>query len=365
MKRKHLIPLLCLLLVCTAIVSLIVLHAQSDASIRIVRVEDDGSLILSCTGSEFLALGYDYGDIVSVTLRDHSYTMPVCAQFADVDKGALICRVTRPYVTLAIRSGNFHAHDPRLRKGDKVSFAMQEKAGYLSEYRRRELIRTYDRVDYPQLTDAQYANFRSVEMHGIGAGTLYRSSSPIDPGISRDTFALAAMEQSGVKTVLNLSDTRAEAENLAAYAGSYYAQQAVIFLGMSVNFASDEFQQGLAEGLRWIAAHDGPYLLHCHEGKDRTGFAAAILGCLAGASIDEITADYMLSYVNYFGVEPSTAQYADIAEANIIRQLTEAFGVDPRTADVQAEAIRYLHAIGLTDQSLDALRENLARSWTD
>ena len=31
----------------------------------------------------------------------------------------------------------------------------------------------------------------------------------------------------------------------------------------------------LAEGLRFFATHEGPYAVHCQEGRDRTGVVAA------------------------------------------------------------------------------------------
>ena len=57
--------------------------------------------------------------------------------------------------------------------------------------------------------------------------------------------------------------------------------------------ASDQNRTGFAEGLRFFIANDGPYLIHCNEGQDRTGFSVAILECLMGASEEEVVADYM------------------------------------------------------------------------
>jgi len=52
---------------------------------------------------------------------------------------------------------------------------------------------------------------------------------------------------------------------------------------------------------RFIIANDGPYLIHCTEGKDRAGFVSAVLEALMGADLQEIVADYMKSYENYYG----------------------------------------------------------------
>lgn len=44
-----------------------------------------------------------------------------------------------------------------------------------------------------------------------------------------------------------------------------------------------------------IATEDGPHLFHCTAGKDRTGWAAALLLHVAGVDADTILADYLLS----------------------------------------------------------------------
>ena len=62
---------------------------------------------------------------------------------------------------------------------------------------------------------------------------------------------------------------------------------------------------------------DGPYLVHCTEGKDRAGFVAGLLEALMGSTVDEIKEDYMITYMNYYGVEYGSEQYEKIAESNI------------------------------------------------
>lgn len=56
----------------------------------------------------------------------------------------------------------------------------------------------------------------------------------------------------------------------------------------------DRFGQALAA----IADADGPVVIHCMGGKDRTGLVAALVLRLAGVSIHEIGADYALSGPN-------------------------------------------------------------------
>lgn len=57
----------------------------------------------------------------------------------------------------------------------------------------------------------------------------------------------------------------------------------------------DESASELASIVGIVAHADGPTLVHCGAGRDRTGIAAAILLLLAGVSADEVVADYAAS----------------------------------------------------------------------
>ena len=88
------------------------------------------------------------------------------------------------------------------------------------------------------------------------------------------------------------------------YAQTYYSGLDIIPLDLVVDFSSDSFREGLAKGFRFMISHDAPYLIHCTMGKDRAGFTSAVLECLMGASAEEVVADYMVSYYNYYGIGP-------------------------------------------------------------
>ena len=88
--------------------------------------------------------------------------------------------------------------------------------------------------------------------------------------------------------------------------------------------------------------------MHCTEGKDRCGIASAVLECFMGASYDEVVADYLVTYYNYYGIQPGTEKAANIAKYGIVSALQTMFGVeDLSKADLQAEALDYLLEIGL------------------
>ncbi len=82
--------------------------------------------------------------------------------------------------------------------------------------------------------------------------------------------------------------------------------------------------------------------------------------CLMGATADEVVADYMITYHNYYGVESGTEQYEIIARSNIMKSLATSFGLETiEGADLQACAEKYLLSIGLTQEEISAVQTAL------
>ena len=384
MKRSRLV--ICLV-VCLLLTSLLRVSAAETEEVTVIDIQKYGNLMLSLPGSELLARGFAYGDIVNVTINGQVYEMPIGSSFSDVDQGSMICRVVikedlgEDYIVLAINMGDFATtagiatkekieadpgfvwhYNEGVAEPVAVAIEMKEPGGYYDQWVMHQLVRSENREDYPGLTDAEFANFRAVEMGDIAPGRLYRSSSPVNPEINRSAYADEAAKTAGVKTFINLADNE---ETLLGYEGfhdSYYSQQNRIALNLGVDFAAEDFRAGLAKGLRFIGTQEGPYLVHCNEGKDRAGFVSAILECLMGAAEEEIVADYMVTFYNYYGVEPGTEQYEIVANSNIRKSLCTAFGLASlEGADLRLCAEAYLAGIGLTQAEINSLRANLAK----
>ena len=246
-----------------------------------------------------------------------------------------------------------------------VTVEMKEAGGYLTEMEIRDINRTNNREDYPNLSDEEFANFRRITTTGMG-DHLYRGSSPINPELGRNTYADAALADAKVTVVMNLANSQEEAEAYPGYADTYYSKQNVVFLNLGVDFQADDFKAGLAVGLRHFAENEGVYYVHCTEGKDRAGFVSALLECLMGASCDEVVADYLKTYQNYYTVvdgvqQPLSEQTLNaIAESNIIKTLKTAFEVeDLQAADLAAEAEEYVAGLGLSAEEIAELKANL------
>ena len=374
-SKKRIILIAAALILLLAVVLTLALRA--DAKRKTPRIEAGiaeinkyGNVILTIGPESMTALGYEPGDIVAVEIGGAELRMPIGTAYSDVDSGEPICcyktstTTGTTVVVLALNGGNLAERMGVSGSDAAVTISMAEKQGYADEYELHRLTasRSNERADYPDLSDAEYANFRVVETRGMGAGTLYRSSSPIDPALNRNAEADAALLAAMIRTVVNMADSEESMRQYADYGLTHYAACDILALDMGADFTAGEYRQKLAEGLRFIASHDGPYLIHCKEGKDRTGFAAAVLECLMGADADEVVRDYMLSYTNFYGIEPGTRPYELLAAGNIESTLARAFGVSSiRDAgvDLRALAASYLEGCGMSRDELAQLKLHL------
>jgi protein-tyrosine phosphatase len=113
--------------------------------------------------------------------------------------------------------------------------------------------------------------------------------------------------------------------------------------------------------LRHLAAHDDPLVFHCTAGKDRTGYAAALLLSVLGVERDSIMDDYLLTN-RLYRRDPGAEGHGPAHVMNVLWQVQPAFlhaafdEIDQRHGGVQ----RYLLGpAGLSAAELQALRERL------
>ena len=331
----------------------------------VTEVEKYGHAVLDLTEEDFTGAGFELGDIVTVTAGRFTGEVP-CLNGYYVDQGEPMVRVRADGsgIALCINYGSF-AETAGIGPGDPVTITMAEKAGALLLQEINNLEYTNERGDY--VSDEVFANFRAVE-----EGKLYRSCSPADNRYNRAAFADRLISEAGIQAVLNLADTEEEimekfaGEDFASpyYKGLYDAGK-VLPLGVAIDFSSDEFGKGIVKGLSFLAGQETPFLIHCTEGKDRAGFTAMILEALMGWSADEITDDYMASYMNYYGIEPGTKKYDTIAEKNVKEMMRSVAGLEKGASlegtDLRKAAEAYLAGHGMAETTLKTLEEKLGR----
>jgi len=140
-----------------------------------------------------------------------------------------------------------------------------------------------------------------------------------------------------------------------------YEADHVIPLALNMNWLSDDFAAKIAQGFIAMSETEGPYLIHCTEGKDRAGFVSALLECLMGADIHEVIGDYMKTNENYYGLEPGTEKYSAVIAGNIEKILAAAFETeDIYASDLAAYAEQFcVEALRLSRDEVEMLRNRL------
>lgn len=125
----------------------------------------------------------------------------------------------------------------------------------------------------------------------------------------------------------------------------------------------------LAGALRALVAADGPVLVHCTAGKDRTGVFVALTLDAVGVEREAIVADYAASERNLAGewagamVSQISAGW-DLSEDDIVAIVTTSpaatmRGLLDHLDSTHGGSATYLRAHGLTAEELLALRDQL------
>ncbi len=337
----------------------------------IIHEPEFGGVYIDTSIEDFNALGYAYGDSVTVTFSN-GYTLEDLPYYNGYytanGEPLLIAYPGYPYIKAAVNNGGDLWEIAGLQEGDTAEIRLQTRGKYAAVQNARDIHYTDERADYA--SDAVFANFRSVKAGNIPEGRLYRSASPCDNQHNRAPYVDALMQEAGVRFILNLSDTDEKIRNYLAdpafaspYFRTLYSGGGVVKpISLNMNYGSEDFRRKLADGLTAMAENEGPYLTHCTEGKDRTGFVCMLLEALCGASYDEIVADYMETYANYYGITPEKddEKYETIVSSVLdpmIGSLLPA-GADLRTADLSACARQFL--LGAMDGAqVDALTARL------
>ena len=320
---------------------------------------------------------FEIGDIVTVAFVGYdTLEMAVAATTSDVPiAGFVLSAITGyDYMYMSVHNGKLAeilgisvANAPI-----EVIVSMKEKGGHLlglDIMRNAHYMDTYTE-SYPELSIEEYANFREVRTTGIGKNKLYRSSSPIDHGLGRNYYADSLAQEAGVATFINLADSENSGTSYKGYETTYYSTQNIAFLALNVNFYSKSFQEGLVIGYRYMIEHEGPYLVHCTYGMDRTGFTIAVLEALMGATAEEIQADYAKTFSNYFTVREGkqialSEEQVGFFKAVVLRNLKSVYhaaGIevpDTSNADWASATEKFLEKLGMTQEEIAALKERL------
>ena len=218
------------------------------------------------------------------------------------------------------------------------------------------------RIDYSD--DNEITNFREICMGNMKGGIIYRGSYPIfRMDEERDKTYDKLVYNAGINCVINLAGNSRDLEYIASLVPWYNALlEKGNVIGLDIQFGFDftdkfeyeVFNYRLRRGFEFMLTHDGPYLVHCNAGVDRTGFVAA--------SIDEVIYDYLLSYGKEFA-DAKNEELNFITGRNIYGQINAVTnGKIMDTEHLQTNIEKYfLENIGLTVEQLETLKEKLSQ----
>lgn len=305
---------------------------MGEISGRIIEINDYGQLIPDFTPADMKAAGFDYADLINVTIGDdiRLTNVPYVSSFNEV---AILGPSYVDYNArgddygFSMLNGDFHYYIGG-KVGDKCTMKLAVKGGYKKTYELMKSVYPIERR--PNESVEQYANFRMVTTSGFAPGILYRASNPLNcvnnPGRYRVVDSLA--EVVGIKTEIDLADTPQKVENYmksdgyaSAYCPNLYKRGNSLACGMSANTFAEDFKNKLGNAVKFMISHEPPYLIHCNEGKDRCGFVSMLFEALAGAGIDELRRDYMVTMLNFYQIQDNGESYKLRQELAIDRMI--------------------------------------------
>lgn len=361
----------------------------SVTDLGVIHEEEFGGVYIVMTIDDFNALGFEYGDSVDVvfstgySLEDIPYYN---GYYVDAGEPLLVAYPGYDYIKACVNYGddlwdtaNLLMAAPRpdmfvtagLDLHSTASITLREKGKYLDTQEVRDLSYTDIREEYP--SDEAFANFREVTVGDLKEGILFRGASPCDNQHARAPYSDRLISDAGIECILDLADSDVKIERYIAsedfecpYFLSLYDDGKVIPVALSMNFSSEDFALSLVNGLTRMARAQGPYYVHCTEGKDRTGFVMMLLEALTGATWQEIVDDYMVTFDNYYKInrEKDPEKYDLNLEKNLVVMMRTVIGdpdADPAEADLATAAREFLLRSGMTQEDMDLLIEKLTK----
>mgnify|MGYP002523783563 FL=1 len=153
--------------------------------------------------------------------------------------------------------------------------------------------------------------------------------------------------------------------DMPPYSRKLWEEGNVILCPLKADPTADDYNKRLIEVLKELPSHPAPYVVHCMEGKDRTGYVCALMEGLCGATYEEMVADYLITYDNYYRITPEKDR--DVCNTLVSLKLNPCLmyyaGVNDEAQlpniDYAKAFSDYLLSHGMSQQQLEALVQAL------
>lgn len=336
----------------------------SDA--KISRDAKFGAANVDVSIEKFNELGFSLGDSCDVVFSN-GYTLTDVPYFNGYyvknASPVIVAYPSNEYVLITLNNNGIWT-DADLTDDCTVTITLNTAKKYLAT--QEALGQSYSLLRSEYASDEEFVNFRAISGGNLKQDFIFRGASPLDNSRKRAPYADKLLSDHAVAYVVDLADSESDltkyfsAEDFSsAYTKNLYENGKVVLLSMSSSYSSDAYKQSVVKGFEGMLSHNGPYYVHCMEGKDRTGFVCALIEALAGASYDEMRADYMTTYKNYYKItEDGTPEKYDAVVKLYFDSFMECIGNTTddsslKTADYVAGAKAYLKSGGMTDENID------------
>lgn len=332
---------------------------------KITSYNEFGAAMLDFQEADMEKAGFTLGDVISITVDGKEIIMPYYDGFY-TRNGEYLCVAYPTYPSICFTANNIGLPEELTGlEGHTVIVKMQEKGGRLDVQTALSMKYSNERDFYQNMSDADYANTRAARGGDLASGVLHRSSSPFCNDINRAFYVSEYMQREQIKTVLNLADTEEKMQSyyndMPPYSRKLWEEGNVMLCPLKADPTADDYNMRLIAALKELPSRPAPYIVNCMEGKDRTGYVCALLEGLCGATYDEIVDDYLITYDNYYLINPERSR--ELCNTLVSLRLNTCLmyysGVNDETqlptVDFAKAFSAYLLAHGMTRQQLDAL----------
>ena len=342
---------------------------QGKSAVRttLARYNIFKNAVLSVKYSDLTDSGIDCGDSVDVKSADGVLVwrdVPFYDGYYAQTHEPMVSHIEKvDMIELLVTFGSIQ-DEYGIQPGTEIEISLNSKGKYAIVNAMMNLSYSDRREDFP--SDDAFANAREIRIGKLKERTLFRSCSPFDNTFNRADFASAFAERNGVKCILNLADTKerleSRSENLNPFLRKLYYKGSIVCCGSNMDYSSPEFARNLCRSLAELPLHEGPFLLHCIEGKDRIGYVCLILEALAGSDYNQMEEDYMLSYCNYFNFskESQPERYDFLVNYRFKHMLRTITGIDDlenvSAGEFSSKAEQFLLENGMTGNEIEALK---------
>ena len=335
--------------------------------------DEFGGAYIDISIDDFNKKGFTFGDSVSltfvtglevVTYEDLGY---FSGYYVPAGQELLVGYKGYDYIKCCVNYGEDIYAKHHFSDETTVTITINEAGKYKAVEETLSISYSDKREEYD--SDEQFANFREVTVGNIKPGRLYRGASPIDNSRKRANTVDNLLKKNNIAYNIDLADKLENIYFQDKYVIGDYMKDLIqnnksVFLGMAAAYKAEDFSNKMKKMFLMILNNDGPFYVHCLEGKDRTGFVCMVIEALCGATYQDLIDDYFITYKNYYGIEKGSEKYNVIKEMHIDEMIRYVFSFDEKTnllsAGYYSKARAYLENIGLTESQIDAVQEKFS-----